>query len=44
MKILNAGSKYINRFLLEYAEKEYLLIDTGYKWEYADFLKKLAYL
>ena len=44
MKILNAGTKYISRFLLEYAEKEYLLIDTGYKWEYAAFLKKLAEL
>ena len=41
MKIHNVGSKFINRFLLELSEDAYLLIDTGYKWEYADFREKM---
>ena len=44
MRIINAGSKYINRFLLELPDGNYCLIDTGYKWEYADFKKKLTEL
>lgn len=42
MKILNVGSQFINRFLLELPDGKYCLIDTGYKWEYAAFCKKLA--
>lgn len=44
MRVLNAGSKFFNRYLIVLPDG-YCLIDTGYKWEYKSFcdsLKKLG--
>ena len=40
MKIINCGTYTINRFMLALPEG-YVLIDTGYKWEYPAFCKAL---
>jgi glyoxylase-like metal-dependent hydrolase (beta-lactamase superfamily II) len=39
--ILNAGGKFINRYLLP-IDGGYCLVDTGYEWEYSDFIEKMA--
>ena len=41
MKTLNLGNKYFNIYLLDLGASGYCLIDTGYKWQYGKFLKKL---
>lgn len=43
MQVLNAGSRYFNRYLLVLSDG-YCLIDTGYKWEYPKFCEKLQKL
>lgn len=40
MKILNVGTRTVNRYLLV-LPNGYCLIDTGYKWEYDKFLSSL---
>lgn len=39
--IINVGGKLVNSYLVKLKNDEYLLIDTGYKWEYGDFLNRL---
>ena len=40
-KILNAGSSFINRYIIPLGEDGYCLFDTGYKWSYKEFCEKL---